>query len=119
MVLILGGQSYGTIETEIWYQTTQLLDLPAAEAERIEKDVDQIVDTLTDRHGLDAAMEADDFWEVVLDHTLTPEPTRTVQEQVWPLVQAAMGRTAEWTSDEGVTVQITGMSPVKSMAPMA
>lgn len=80
-------------------------------------DVDQIVDTLTDRHGLDAAMEADDFWEVVLDHTLTPEPTRTMQEQVWPLVQAAMGRTAEWTSDEGVTVQITGMSPVSPVLP--
>jgi thiamine transport system permease protein len=31
-VLILGGQSWGTIETEIWYQTTQLLDLPAAAA---------------------------------------------------------------------------------------
>ena len=27
-VLILGGQSWGTIETEIWYQTTQLLDPP-------------------------------------------------------------------------------------------
>jgi len=32
VVLVLGGQSYGTIETEIWYQTTQLLDLPAAAA---------------------------------------------------------------------------------------
>jgi thiamine transport system permease protein len=32
VVLILGGQSWGTIETEIWYQTTQLLDLPAAAA---------------------------------------------------------------------------------------
>lgn len=31
-VLILGGSSWGTIETEIWYQTTQLLDLPAAAA---------------------------------------------------------------------------------------
>ena len=31
-VLILGGESWGTIETEIWYQTTQLLDLPAAAA---------------------------------------------------------------------------------------
>ncbi|MBY4571268.1 hypothetical protein ACN95_14705 [Gordonia sihwensis] len=80
-------------------------------------DVDKIVDTLTDRHGLDGALDAADFWEVVLDHTLTPEPTRTVQEQVWPLVQAAMGRTAEWTSDEGVTVQITGMSPVSPVLP--
>jgi thiamine transport system permease protein len=32
IVLVLGGESYGTIETEIWYQTTQLLDLPAAAA---------------------------------------------------------------------------------------
>ena len=32
VVLILGGAGYGTIETEIWYQTTQLLDLPAAAA---------------------------------------------------------------------------------------
>lgn len=32
VVLILGGESWGTIETEIWYQTTQLLDLPAAAA---------------------------------------------------------------------------------------
>lgn len=32
VVLILGGASWGTIETEIWYQTTQLLDLPAAAA---------------------------------------------------------------------------------------
>ena len=30
VVLVLGGQSYATIETEIWYQTTQLLDLPTA-----------------------------------------------------------------------------------------
>ncbi|MFT4108661.1 ABC transporter permease, partial [Propionicimonas sp.] len=32
VVLVLGGESYGTVETEIWYQTTQLLDLPAAAA---------------------------------------------------------------------------------------
>ena len=32
VVLVLGGASWGTIETEIWYQTTQLLDLPAAAA---------------------------------------------------------------------------------------
>ena len=32
VVLVLGGESYGTIETEIWYQTTQLLDLSAAAA---------------------------------------------------------------------------------------
>lgn len=32
VVLVLGGSGYGTIETEIWYQTTQLLDLPAAAA---------------------------------------------------------------------------------------
>ena len=32
VVLVLGGASYGTIETEIWYQTTQLLDLSAAAA---------------------------------------------------------------------------------------
>ncbi len=32
VVLVLGGSSYGTIETEIWYQTTQLLDLQAAAA---------------------------------------------------------------------------------------
>ncbi|MEN0069776.1 MAG: iron ABC transporter permease [Propionicimonas sp.] len=32
VVLVLGGTSWGTIETEIWYQTTQLLDLPAAAA---------------------------------------------------------------------------------------
>lgn len=32
VVLILADQSWGTIETEIWYQTTQLLDLPAAAA---------------------------------------------------------------------------------------
>lgn len=31
-VMVLGGVSYGTIETEIWYQTTQLLDLRAASA---------------------------------------------------------------------------------------
>ncbi len=30
VVLVLGGQGYGTIETEIWYQTTQFLDLRAA-----------------------------------------------------------------------------------------
>jgi len=29
---VMGGASWGTIETEIWYQTTQLLDLPAAAA---------------------------------------------------------------------------------------
>jgi thiamine transport system permease protein len=32
VVLVLGGAGYGTIETEIWYQTTQLLDLKAAAA---------------------------------------------------------------------------------------
>lgn len=32
VVLILGGSAWGTIETEIWYQTTQMLDLPAAAA---------------------------------------------------------------------------------------
>jgi thiamine transport system permease protein len=32
VVLVLGGARWGTIETEIWYQTTQLLDLPAAAA---------------------------------------------------------------------------------------
>ena len=32
VVLVLGGSAYGTIETEIWYQTTQLLDLQAAAA---------------------------------------------------------------------------------------
>lgn len=30
VVLILGGQRYGTIETEIWMQTTQFLDLTTA-----------------------------------------------------------------------------------------
>lgn len=29
-VLVLGGQRYGTVETEIWVQTTQFLDLRAA-----------------------------------------------------------------------------------------
>jgi len=32
VVMVLGGVSFGTIETEIWYQTTQLLDLRAAAA---------------------------------------------------------------------------------------
>jgi len=32
VVLVLGGAGYGTVETEIWYQTTQLLNLPAAAA---------------------------------------------------------------------------------------
>ena len=32
VVMVMGGVGYGTIETEIWYQTTQLLDLPAAAA---------------------------------------------------------------------------------------
>jgi thiamine transport system permease protein len=32
VVLILGGSKYGTVETEIWYQTTALLNLPAAAA---------------------------------------------------------------------------------------
>ena len=32
IVLVLGGVRWSTIETEIWYQTTQLLDLPAAAA---------------------------------------------------------------------------------------
>ncbi len=32
VVLVMGGIGWGTIETEIWYQTTQLLDLPAAAA---------------------------------------------------------------------------------------
>ncbi|MDR3070058.1 MAG: iron ABC transporter permease [Propionibacteriaceae bacterium] len=32
VVLVLGGVSYGTVETEIYYQTTQLLDLPTAAA---------------------------------------------------------------------------------------
>ena len=32
IVLVLGGVRCSTIETEIWYQTTQLLDLPAAAA---------------------------------------------------------------------------------------
>lgn len=30
--MVMGGVRYSTIETEIWYQTTQLLDLPAAAA---------------------------------------------------------------------------------------
>lgn len=30
LVQILGGTSYGTLETEIWYQTAQLLNLPVA-----------------------------------------------------------------------------------------
>src|SRR5690606_1218944 len=29
-VLVLGGRRYGTVETEIWIQTTQFLDLRAA-----------------------------------------------------------------------------------------
>lgn len=32
IVMVLGGVRYSTIETEIWFQTTQLLDLPAAAA---------------------------------------------------------------------------------------
>lgn len=32
VVLVLGGNGWGTVETEIWYQTTQLLDLRAAAA---------------------------------------------------------------------------------------
>ena len=32
IVMVMGGVGFGTIETEIWYQTTQLLDLPAAAA---------------------------------------------------------------------------------------
>jgi thiamine transport system permease protein len=32
VVLVLGGTRWGTVETEIWYQTTQLLNLPAAAA---------------------------------------------------------------------------------------
>lgn len=32
IVMVLGGPGLGTLETEIWYQTTQLLDLPAASA---------------------------------------------------------------------------------------
>ena len=32
IVMVMGGVRFGTIETEIWYQTTQLLDLPAASA---------------------------------------------------------------------------------------
>ncbi|MDO5735988.1 MAG: iron ABC transporter permease [Propionibacteriaceae bacterium] len=32
IIMVLGGVKYSTIETEIWYQTTQLLDLRAAAA---------------------------------------------------------------------------------------
>jgi thiamine transport system permease protein len=32
IVMVMGGVGFGTIETEIWYQTTQLLDLPSAAA---------------------------------------------------------------------------------------
>ncbi len=32
VVMVLGGVSYGTIETEIWYQTAYMLNLPAAAA---------------------------------------------------------------------------------------
>ncbi len=32
VVMVLGGVRFGTVETEIWYQTTQLLNLPAASA---------------------------------------------------------------------------------------
>lgn len=32
VVMVLGGVRWGTVETEIWYQTTQLLDLRAAAA---------------------------------------------------------------------------------------
>ena len=32
IVMVMGGVRFSTIETEIWYQTTQLLDLPAAAA---------------------------------------------------------------------------------------
>lgn len=32
IVMVMGGVGWGTVETEIWYQTTQLLDLPAASA---------------------------------------------------------------------------------------
>ncbi|GAB3816538.1 iron ABC transporter permease [Tessaracoccus terricola] len=32
IVMVLGGVRYSTIETEIWFQTKQLLDLPAAAA---------------------------------------------------------------------------------------
>lgn len=32
IIMVLGGVKYSTIETEIWYQTTQLLDLGAASA---------------------------------------------------------------------------------------
>ena len=32
VVMVLGGVRFGTIETEIWYQTTQVLDLQAAAA---------------------------------------------------------------------------------------
>lgn len=32
IVMVMGGVTYVTIETEIWYQTTQLLNLPAAAA---------------------------------------------------------------------------------------
>lgn len=32
VVMVMGGVAVSTVETEIWYQTTQLLDLPAAAA---------------------------------------------------------------------------------------
>ena len=32
IIMVMGGVRYSTVETEIWYQTTQLLDLPAAAA---------------------------------------------------------------------------------------
>ena len=51
VVLVLGGNGWGTVETEIWYQTTQLLDLRAAAALSILQLVIVVVSLLVANHA--------------------------------------------------------------------
>lgn len=43
-------------------------------------------------HGLDAAFDAGDFWEVAVEHEIVAETAPSVQDLVWPVVRAAMGK---------------------------
>ncbi|MDR1448798.1 MAG: iron ABC transporter permease, partial [Propionibacteriaceae bacterium] len=77
VVLILGGTRYGTVETEIWYQTTQLLNLPAAAAL-------SIVQLLVTAAALAAANAARSRQERAL--RLSPGAGRPLQRADWPAV---------------------------------
>ncbi|MFV0430297.1 MAG: ABC transporter permease [Arachnia sp.] len=93
IVMVLGGSRYSTIETEIWYQTTQLLNLPAA-----------------------AALSVAQLVVVALTLALTNALQRRSRGAA--ALHEQRPRAMSWASD-GFAVGLTGLVVIGLIAPMA